>query len=250
MNTKYFIVGIAAALITVSCTKPSKSPGTSVHLRTVVDVTDPLTVIPDSTALLEVLGLEDDRNISARVGITVITDKVLNPVTEFVLPDKATSDKNNISDDVHYRDKEILAFYSNITRALRQIKIPKDSTEALTRSEVLTTLGKELQKLKEDHKSSRKILYVFSDLMENGVFDAYHTPMATENEKESVKQMISKMKLLPDSLTGIRVYFFYNPHDREADTRFGNISAVISEILREHGATVFIQASNKTMEYE
>ena len=250
MNTKYFIALITATVIGLSCTESSKSPEVSVHLRTVIDITDPLTVMPDSTALLEVLGLKTYRNNSVRFGIAVITDKALNPVTELSLPNKATSDKNNPGDDIHYRDKEILFFYSRVTAVLQEIKIPKDSTEALSRSEVLTTLCKELQELKEDRKSSRKLLYVFSDLMENGLFDAYHTPMATEKEKESVKQAILKMKILPDSLNGITVYFFYNPHNREADIRFGNIVAIISALLKERGATVFIQASNKTVAYE
>lgn len=228
-----------------------KAPSEPVHLRVVVDITDTITIAPDSIETLRALNLHVNRNSASRVGVTVISDKELNPVEELVLPDQETALKNHPCDDVHCRDKEVQQFYSHILKAMRNIDTPADSTEALGHSEVLKTLAKQLQELKDDKRFTKKVLWVFSDLMENSaLFNSYIKPMETKEERDSLKKLIADANILPDSLYGINVSFFYNPANRESDIKFNQIAGIVADLLREKGAIVIILASNKNVVYE
>lgn len=251
MKTNITCLTLLTALLLASCKPEGIIPEESVHLRIIIDKTDPSTLLPDSIEVLSALGLQDHRGNSARVGLTVITDMELNPVEDFELADVESSARNNKSSDLHYRDKEIANFYSQVLAALRKINVPTDSAQSLQFSECFKTLCDQLSVLNDDTTKGRKVLWVFSDMMEKSLlYNAYTKPVTDTTQQKLVKKLFIKTNLLPKKLNGISVYFFYYPENRNWDIKFNGIINVFLDLLEERGANVFIQATNKVLNNE
>jgi hypothetical protein len=225
-----------------TCTENNNVKPLTNQLRIIVDVTDSATIQPDSISVLRFFNVHKDKQNGATIGITTITDKVLNPTTEISLPNYIESQKEQTRDDIHYRDKEIKAFYSDILKALRIENVPDVKCTPLKYSECFKILCKQLQILAHSMNEGKKEVWVYGDMLENSnLYQAYKQPLSTEQERKELIQTFEHTNLLPNDLQGISVRFFYTPPSRATDSLYGNMILVYQTLLEKRGATLFVK---------
>jgi hypothetical protein len=110
-----------------------------------------------------------------------------------------------------------------------------------------TPIARELELLSKS-KSQRRILIVYSDLMENTESLSFYRKQDFEKLKTKPEQVQKYFEALApiNTLTGIEIYFIYQPTDTKSDERFRIISGFYKKFLESKGAEVNISA-NLTM---
>jgi hypothetical protein len=243
-HTSLFITLVLPFIFSTCTEKNDRKPQTN-QLRIIVDVTDSATILPDSISVLRFFNVHKDKQNGAAIGITTITDKVLNPTIEISLPNYIESQKEQTRDDIHYRDKEIQGFYSGVLKALRIENTQGEVHTSLKYSECFKILCKQLQILAHSMKEGKKEVWVYGDMLENSnLYQAYRKLLATEQERKELIQTFEHTNLLPNNLEGISVRFFYIPPSRAADSLYGNMMLVYQTLLEKRRATLFVNASN------
>lgn len=218
----------------------------STQVSVITDCTDPHALLPVAEPLLGLYEFEKDKDREARFRICSVTDKQLNPASEVHLPDAETTDRNNSLDEPYYREKHILAFYDDIRKMLSHFTTVPSSDSSLKHSEIFYSVAHELQLL-EKSQADRRILLVFSDLQENSlVFNSYSIAGREQLRKRpmDIVNIFRDTQLLPDSLTGITIFFVFQPKSRDEDQVYGAMTGVYTRLLEERGAKITIQATN------
>jgi hypothetical protein len=234
MKTLFLILIILAVIITgVACT--FQSPDTT-EVVVLHDITDNHLSQPDSEQVMRLFELEKDKLKGGIFRLSDITDVSFNKTNETRLETVNVWMANEFE-----RDDEIAKFKSEIGRIINEAK--KGDYERKN-SSIYIPIVRELTKLKASH-SNRRILLVYSDLMENTQELSYYRNgdfIRLKEDPESVKKQLEQSGKA-DSLSGIEIRFIYQPPDTKSDKRFREVSDLYKKMFEEKGAKVIVSAS-------
>lgn len=246
MKYKISNIALLVCLYLFACHAKDTGLVHSTAISTVVDRTDPLTVLPEAESILGIYGFADDKDKAASFRITAITDRLLNPQIEYNIPTGAISKKNDLHDDPHYREKVVLGFYEAVRKAISNVSTTKLSGPSLNNSECFNTIAKEIREISKS-SADKKYLLVFSDIQEKSkIFDCYteESKRMLNGNKNQIVALFDKTHLLPDTLKGLTVFFIYQPKNRQDDQQYFKMTDVYKQLLESRGAVVTIQATN------
>jgi hypothetical protein len=149
-------------------------------------------------------------------------------------------EKDNSDEDPQFRNRNVVAFYSTVRRAMNDFYSHTDTAQSLSNSECFRTIADELSFLSENN-SNERILIIASDLMDKSdLLDCY---TANLSNPEQIAKQLDQANLLPQNLTGINIIFLFNPRDRNEDQKFSLIVEAYKILLRAKGAEIKVQAN-------
>ena len=158
-------------------------------------------------------------------------------------PSKETSigTANQWLSNEYDRTKEVKRFGTDISKIIND---SENDSVGRKNSSVYLPIANELNRLSKS-KSSRRILLVYSDLMENDLNYSFYND-ATLNQLNSnytlaTKKFYEIMSL--QNLNGIEVYLLYEPRDAESDWKYKIVSDFYRKLLESKGANVTISAN-------
>lgn len=245
---KQFIT-VLLVCITLQACQTKKEPVQTIAASVLVDLTDPHMVYPDGKTIIPLLGLNNNPNNKIVFKLLPITDRTLNPDTEIILDNAATTEKYNRNDNPLYRRKLVVRFQDSVSHLLQSFNQNQNSADSsIERSEVFNTITGELKKITV-LKPDRGSLIIYSDLMENSdILSVYKTDnLADKREQGRIERRLEETGLLPGRLSKITVVVIYNPKSRQEDTRFMAMASVYRRMLEKRGAAFILSANNKPL---
>jgi hypothetical protein len=144
------------------------------------------------------------------------------------------SNKFQREDDINHFQKSI----TEIVNKAGQVVMGKDN------SSIYIPIAKELNLLSQS-KSEKRIFIVYSDLMENTEELSFYRKndfALLETEPKLLQEKFEKLSEI-NSLSGIQVWFIYQPSDPISDKQFNIISEFYRKLLESKGAKVNISAN-------
>lgn len=199
------------------------------------DITDTNIAKPDSNEIISLFGLKNTEN-GGIFRFTNLTDVSYNYTRETRIEVKNLWLSNEFE-----REDEIKKFKKDIGEIISNMN--KES-EGKRNSSIYLPIARALNDLKNS-QAQRKIIIIYSDLMENTQELSFYRNKDFERIKgnpEAVLSQFEKMEKL-DSLGGIEVRFIFQPKDSRKDQVFRVISGFYKKILKEKGAKVIIGAN-------
>lgn len=139
------------------------------------------------------------------------------------------------------RAKEISGFKNKVSAILANAG--KDAI-GKTNSSIYLPIAMELNRLAKS-KAQRRILIVYSDLMENTPDMSFYGKSGFELLKANhvlLRKYFTQLLSL-QNLSGIEIYFIYQPINPQQDKYFQAVSEFYRELLEMKGAKVNIQAN-------
>jgi hypothetical protein len=237
------LIYIISIIFLVACdAKPDKQniQPSSVTASVIFDITDPRNYWPGTDQLLQLYHFKQTPDGEGLFRLRTISDKRLTPVISYHLLDAKSMEKDNGDEDPQFRNRNVVAFYTTVRRAMNDFYSHADTTQSLTNSECFRAITDELTFLSE-RKADERILIIASDLMERSdLMDCY---TANLSNPEAIAKQLDRANLLPQNLTGITVIFLFNPRDRNEDQKFSLISEAYKILLQVKGAEIKIQAN-------
>ena len=165
-----------------------------------------------------------------------VTDLNINKVQQTKL-----ESENFLLGNKYKRIKKVDSFYSNIntiiTNSLNE-PIGKDN------SAIYIPIVKELNQLSQSNAQT-KILFIYSDLMENTNEISFYDESTFKNIKnnpEIIRRNFNSQMKLP-KLTGIKIYIIYQPNNTKQDKDFKIVSDFYKSLFESKGASVEITAN-------
>lgn len=231
-TTIFSIFGvIAISLFFQSCTGQPYSVEQSV----LVDLTDSFLAKPDVEMHRKLFENKDVWN-GYRFRISTITDINYNAAQGAdIAPDcKYLS-------NIFKRKKKMKIFYEEMDSAFASIL---QTPSGKTKSTVYFPMTLELSRLSKS-EAQRKILTVYSDLMEHSSLVSFYDKKIVQMLKESpdsVKKVLETQISLPN-LSGIDVYFVHEPRNAEESNVFFIVSGFFKKWFESQGAKVNIGAN-------
>jgi hypothetical protein len=220
--------------------KASNDQQLSTTVSVILDVTDPRTYWPAPDQFLEMYHFKQRPDAEGVFRLRTISDKRLTPLVSFRLADAASMEKDNKDEDNQYRNRNVLAFYTTVRKAMNDFYSRTDTAQSLSNSECFRTIADELTFL-SGSKSDQCILITASDLMDKSdLIDCYTANLA--NPKE-IAMKFDQANLLPKTLTGITVIFLFSPKDRQEDQTFSLIVEAYRQLLQPKGVEIKVQAN-------
>lgn len=213
------------------------------------DRTDPHLLHADPQAHIASLHLSDNKTQEITLRYQEILDKQITPVRVLHLASEAETDARNKNDLPLYREHVVLRFMDTIQKTLCPSPATGDSGR-LGHSEIFHVLAHHLSLLTE-RQALMKREFIYSDLQEHSaLFDSYSKDgqQLLTLHLDSIIHLFKTQRLLPTRLTGIRVYFIYEPRSREDDRKYALMVDVYRRLLEPLGARVIQQAQNKSFE--
>jgi hypothetical protein len=222
------------SMLIASCNSPKHK---TIEVSVLGDVTEKLLAQPNPSETLPLFHLNADPLDGAEFSYANMSDVSLNRRTAFSLAQGGNSITTNQFD----RKREVQKFEKSVTGFFDSL-----STDTIGRdhSSVYLAIVQELNRLAKS-KADRKILLVYSDLMEN-----------TQSVSFYDKRMISLLHSSPNTISGllfsqlpiqnisgIEVHFVYQPKNANDDNAFRVVSGFYKKILEAKGAIVFISAN-------
>jgi hypothetical protein len=227
------ILLIISAWIMVSSSRNKENNTTEVVVLR--DYTDSMLALPAADEIIAFYNLSGSSKwIGAFFRCADITDVSLNSAWELKLKEENQWLSNELE-----RHNEIKKFKSSISDILsRTIKAGKSY------SSVYIPMAKELKRLSES-TSQRRILIIYSDLMENtleiSLYDTNEFKLLKSNP-DFLQKYFENLQPLP-SLAGIEIHIVYHPLDISKDNTFKIVSGFYKKMLEEKGASVTISAN-------
>lgn len=230
ISTLLVLVGLA---FMASCVEEKKAP--TIEIIVLKDITDKSKMHPDANELIELFGLKSNSLQGAVFAVRSISDVSYTSrhVAE-LLPE------NKWMVNEFERAKEIKKFSAETARLLAIETV--DSGKAY--SSIYLPLARELNELSKS-KSEKRILLVYSDLMENTPELSFYRNEDFEllkNQPDLLQKRLEK-ELLLNPLGGIEIHFIFQPKDNKSDKRFQIISEFYKKMFEQRGATVIISAN-------
>lgn len=199
------------------------------------DVTEKDTPALDGTQIFGQLNLTEEIYNGATFRFINLNDVSLNSVVQLKLNSAPRMLSNEIS-----RGKIVDQFEDSLYKLFgNNIEIAKGKDY----SSIYIPIAKELGIL-SNSKADRKILIVYSDLIENSEVLSLYTNGKNGNlidEPSEVIEIFSKVAPLP-RLDGVQIYLIYQPKNKESDKLYEKISIIYSTLLLKKGAKVYVQA--------
>lgn len=240
---------LTATIIAASCNKNVISNADQDIIVTVVgDITDSLACVPTASPILKLFDFQTNMNHSGTCRFALISDKKLNPIEEISIPDGLKSARDNVNEQVDYREKLVHSFYGKVRRSMNNFPEKYSIANTLNYSECFSTIANELNYL-ANSKARQKILLIFSDLQENTNDFSCYAPEGKELLQTDVDKVINlflKETPLSDKLSGITVFFVYQPLSIEQDSNYAQMIALYKKLLTSRGAKIVVQATNKS----
>lgn len=233
----YFIIdGI------IGCTSPDTHQSTIISL--IVDVTDTFKLNPVVNPILKLYECDQNPAAAYFFRFRVISDRRLVPTVSYHLATARILEKENARDDPQFRNKSILGFYGTVRKTIENCNVTNATKHSLGNSECYASIASELKLLAENF-SAHKILIVFSDLMENTLFNAYHSSLS---DPRQVAKKFEAYVPLPKNLKGVVVFFVYEPETRVKEKKYLEMMQVYKLLLEPLGATLIFQSNNTNYE--
>jgi len=201
------------------------------------DVTDSIATQPDAREIVRLYHFHDGERWHGGIfRFSNVTDVSFNNWKEVRLPAA-----NKWLSNEFERDKQIKDFQDGILSTLLG-NSPASVGKAY--SSIYFPLATELKRLSES-MSQKKILIVYSDLMENdpdvSLYSQKDFHLLQSNPESLAQTFEGKMPL--KNLNGIEVYFIFQPANAQQDVNFKIVSAFYKKLFEDKGAVVFVKAN-------
>ena len=225
---------IAGIILLAGCANLNNSAQT-VEVVVIRDVTDSMIAIPKSDEIISQFGLDKEMWNGGKFRLVDLTDVSYNRTHE-----ASIESENELLSNKFQRNDKVKKFYSQISKIISdasQENIGKDN------SSVYFPIAKELNKLSQS-SSTKKILLVYSDLMENTDEMSFYDPMKLDliktNPDSAKRYFDSQMKL--KNLNGIKIFLIYQPLNMKDDGVYKVVSNFYKTLFESKGANVEITA--------
>ena len=227
------IVLTAIATLVVSCSSPKPITTEVIVLR---DITEKGLPKPNLDELSHIFGLSENMWNGASLYFENITDVSYNPVNEA----KISAQNEWLSNELE-RDKEIKDFKNKVNQII--INSNADTT-GKNNSSVYLPIVRQLNQLNQS-KSQRRVLIVYSDLMENTNSISFYNKKTMAVLKTNPEFMRKQFEVLQSiaELKGIEVYIIFQPSSTKSDSDFKTVSEFYQMLLEDKGAKVIISAN-------
>jgi hypothetical protein len=238
---------LITACLLASCSKEYTPATPASYISVIDDLTDSFALHPAADPILGLYDFQTDKDQAGNFRLVLITDKQLNPIEEIHIDAGTETEKDNINDEVDYREQLVYSFYDAIRKSLTDFHARYAHSSPLEHSECFATISSELNCL-ANSKASQRTLIVFSDLQENEEAFSCYTERGRNllhTHPDKVMRLLQKRCPLPNDLSGVTVYFVYNPMNREQDISFSEMAGIYKQLLKERRARVVILATNK-----
>lgn len=239
---RYFSIVVIVCLFgcTLKSSSNSQSPESSI-VSVVPDITDDHTLFAKADALLQLFNCDVYFSGHCIFRIRPITDRQLTPISYCMLPNAHVTEMNNTQDDPQHRRKTIEAFYQKVKQLIADFNTRYDTIQELGNSECIRSISEELQYLASD-TSDRKFLVVYSNLREKSdLLDSYSNSDLTS---VMIATTIEDLRLLPDQLKGITVFFVFEARDRPEDRIYMKLAEAYKMVIERRGGIVNLQATD------
>ena len=200
------------------------------------DVTDTHVAKPVREDITPLFKLDDNKWNGAVFRFTDLSDVNLNRSSEAKI-----KEENQWFSNEYEREESVRHFYAEIDSILSGAE--KESI-GKKHTAVYIPLAEELNRLAESD-ARRKVALVYSDLMENQKEMSFYDKkkiLLLQDEPDEVKSFLEKEEQL-GKLSGIEIYFLYQPQDVESDKAYRIVSSFYKKLLEEKGAKVKVMAN-------
>lgn len=220
------VVGIGAAYYT---------PAASTDVIVLHDVTDSIIAKPDSAQLIAFLNAShkwDGINFT----LSSISDVSISKTQKVFIPAQSRWLGNEIK-----RTRDLKEFYTRVQELLAR---SSDDSIGRKQTSVYLPMVTSLTSLAKS-SSNKKVLIVYSDLMENtnevSFYDP-HTLSELKSKREAVMDGLGASMHLP-SLAGVGVVFVFQPNNTSEDYAYRIVSGFYKSMLENKGAHVIITSN-------
>ncbi len=226
---------IVAMIALAACSNIDKR--TSTDYSVIRDLTDSTTVMPDEDALVVDLGI--DANIWNGIDFTFfnVSDVSYTPHRRISL----TTGGDRLASSEFTRKREVTAFKAKLMALLDSAR---RDTAGREHSSIYLPMAGELTRLAASN-ADRKVLVVFSDLMENTPDLSFYNSRTFAQlltDQETISNQLSFKANLPD-LAGVEIHFIYEPKNAKDDATYRRTSSFFKTLFESKGAKVSISAN-------
>ena len=221
---------LAVSLLLSACNKQSIPYDSA--MTVMVDETDPLSVYPSAAALLAYFNLKEDEWQGITIKIVGISDKDMNRTETVALPKESQFTGNSI-----IRQAKILRFIEQLQACLSKF----NNKHRYPNSIIFRAVAKQSAQVHRN-AAPRKLLLVYSDLMEHGEANFYQPEtmeMLRHNPGIIEKQLVGNQPL-PD-LTGLQLWLLYAPENYRKNDLYMRVAHLYERLYTAHHATVHIE---------
>lgn len=200
------------------------------------DITSQQLAEPQVQTIMPFFNLDSNKWGGGIFRFSNITNLSMNQTVEATLPSQ-----NEWLSSIFTRTKAINAFNTQVTQI---ISTAESDTVGKQNSSIYVPLANELNLLSQSSEK-RRILFVYSDLMENDPnFSFYGKKVFAMllHNPEKAQQYFEKEQPL-NNLKGIEVYLIFQPSNTVEDYQFQTVSAFYKQLLEAAGAKVTITAN-------
>lgn len=224
---------ITGLVFMASCIEEKTAPTTEIVVLR--DITDKSKPKPNVNELTGLLGLKANSLQGAIVAVRNISDVSYTSrhVAELLPENKWMVNEFERANDIKKFSAEIATLLAIET---------VDSGKAY--SSIYLPLARELNEISKS-KSDKRILLLYSDLMENTPELSFYKNEDFELLKNQPDLLLKRLEkeLLLNPLGGIEIHFIFQPKDNKSDKRFQIISEFYKRMFEQRGATVIISAN-------
>lgn len=234
---RYLIFPLIAIvlLLAIACNTESKKSSTEVSL--LGDITEAQTARPEANDVLALFDLPSGKWNGAEFRFKYITDVRYTEQTKITLKEG----ESRLLSNSYARDKEVALFEDSISGFFDSLRF---DTTGKPFSSVYAPIAEEANRL-SGSTASRRLLIVYSDLMENTPELSFYDKKAQEglkNTPEAISEaLLQKVPL--NRLDGIEIVFVYQPNNAADDRLFQTTAGLFKKLFTEAGATVSIVAN-------
>lgn len=208
---------------------------TSTDVIVLFDKTDSSILVRPDIDILEFYDFKNNPYSGGSFNYSNITDIDFNKSYSEYLKPISNIEFNKIS-----RKKEINLFQEKIKGFIAEANKIKTGKN---HSSIYYSISQKLEILSQS-KSQKRVLIIYSDMMENSDSISFYDPLVLEQLKsnnDSIIKRIGNQKILP-SLKGIDIYIVFEPTNYEQNKEFRIVSEFYKSWFKEKGAKVFIGA--------
>lgn len=229
----YCILVFGSIILIVACTSSKPTTTEVIVLR---DITEKHLSKPQADVILRLYDFSESKWNGAMFRFVDLSDVSYNHVMETTIEAVGQWMSNELE-----REKEIKKFNNGIIGILDSTR---QETIGRNYSSVYFPITRELNRLGQS-KSQKRILLVYSDLMENGLDISFYDKKVLQllqSNPDSLRKLFYKMFPL-QSLTGVEVFFIFEPVDVIQDGEFKVVSEFYRKFFEDKGAQVTISAN-------
>ena len=237
MKTTLAIILIVAAIAIVAVYAANKQPQQTItEISVLGDITEKYFYKPKPEELLPVFGLDKDKWNGAKFRNSNISDVDFNQVMLVTL-----EPANKWLSNEFERDEAINHFNLEVEKNIAQTN---EDTLGREHTSAYLPIARELNRLSQS-KSNRKILIVYSDLMEHENALSFYRQSKLDSLQKYPGVLFENFEkqITLNDLNGIEVFLVYQPVNITDSERFRMVSGFYKNLLESKGATITIGAN-------